>query len=155
MKPHFPAPPTLNIFSWKFHGLVLGLVEFIDAKGIDVAHLYGCEAVRHISSETGKRCIFCGFRQFLSLCRTASQPYRLSHTNALRINEYYQPKDRSMKFSQKNIENWQFWKTQFFWVGHFLLPFHENQSKVLGYQEWVEIMKFILMPWGTMSTSFH
>ena len=24
-----------------------------------------------------------------------------------------------MKFSQKNIENWQFWKTQFFCVGHF------------------------------------
>ena len=24
-----------------------------------------------------------------------------------------------MKFSQKNIENWRSWKTQFFWVGHF------------------------------------
>ena len=24
-----------------------------------------------------------------------------------------------MKFSQKNIENWRFWKTSFFWVGHF------------------------------------
>ena len=36
-KPHFPAPPVLNIFSWKFHGLVLGLVELIDAKGIDFA----------------------------------------------------------------------------------------------------------------------
>ena len=33
-KPHFPAPPILNIFSWKFHGWVLGLVELIDAKGI-------------------------------------------------------------------------------------------------------------------------
>jgi hypothetical protein len=27
----------LNIFSRKFHGLVLGLVEFIDVKGIGVA----------------------------------------------------------------------------------------------------------------------
>ena len=26
-----------NFFSWKFHGLVLGLVGLIDAKGIDVA----------------------------------------------------------------------------------------------------------------------
>ena len=33
-KPHFPAPPILNIFSWDFHGLVLGLVGLIDAKGI-------------------------------------------------------------------------------------------------------------------------
>ena len=36
-KPHFPAPPILNIFSLKFHGLVLGLVELIDAKDIGVA----------------------------------------------------------------------------------------------------------------------
>ena len=36
-KPHFPVPPILNIFSQKFHGLVLGLLELIDAKGIDVA----------------------------------------------------------------------------------------------------------------------
>ena len=33
----FRAPPILNIFSWKFHGLVLGLVELIDAKGIGLA----------------------------------------------------------------------------------------------------------------------
>jgi hypothetical protein len=36
-KLHFPAPPILNIFSWKFHGLILGLVELIDAKGIGEA----------------------------------------------------------------------------------------------------------------------
>ena len=44
-KAHFPGPPILNIFSWKFHGLVLGIVELIDAKGIDVAQpiwLWGC-----------------------------------------------------------------------------------------------------------------
>ena len=44
-KGHFPAPPILNIFSWKFHGLVLGLVELIDAKGIGMAQfiwLWGC-----------------------------------------------------------------------------------------------------------------
>ena len=32
-----------------------------------------------ISSKTGKKCIFGVFRLFLGLCRTASQPYRLSH----------------------------------------------------------------------------
>ena len=46
-KGHFPAPPILNISSWKFHGFVLGLVGLIDAKGIDVAQptwLWGCLA---------------------------------------------------------------------------------------------------------------
>ena len=33
-KTHFPALPILKNFSSKFHGLVLGLVELIDAKGI-------------------------------------------------------------------------------------------------------------------------
>ena len=29
---------------------------------------------------------------------------------------FYQPKDQSMKFSWKNIENWRSWKMRFFWV---------------------------------------
>ena len=33
----FRASPILNIFLEKFHGLVLGLVGLIDAKGIGVA----------------------------------------------------------------------------------------------------------------------
>ena len=43
----FSKSPILKIFLWKFHGLVLGLVELIDAKGIDVAQpvwLWGCPA---------------------------------------------------------------------------------------------------------------
>ena len=43
--PHFPAPPILNIFSWKFHELVFGLVELIDGEGVGVAQpiwLWGC-----------------------------------------------------------------------------------------------------------------
>ena len=36
-KARFPALPIHNIFLRKFHGLVLGLVELIDAKGIVVA----------------------------------------------------------------------------------------------------------------------
>ena len=36
-KLRFSTPTILNIFFQKFHGLVLGLVELIDAKGIDVA----------------------------------------------------------------------------------------------------------------------
>ena len=44
---------------------------------------------------------FLCFRLFLSLCQTASRPYKLSHTNALRIDQFYEPKDQSMKFSFK------------------------------------------------------
>ena len=56
-------------------------------------------------SQTAKKCVFCVFRLFLSLCQTASRPYKLSHINALRINQFYLPKDQSMKISWKNIEN--------------------------------------------------
>ena len=36
-RPHFQAPPILNIFLSKFYGLVLGLVELIGGKGIGEA----------------------------------------------------------------------------------------------------------------------
>ena len=36
-KGHFSKSPILNIFLWQFHGSVLGLVEFIDAKGIGMS----------------------------------------------------------------------------------------------------------------------
>ena len=56
-------------------------------------HWYGSTymAVRlsDISSKMAKKHKKCTFGLFLSLCRTASRPYRLSHTNALRINEFY------------------------------------------------------------------
>lgn len=59
------------------------------------------------------------FSSLLNLCQTARQPNRLSHINALQINLCYIPKDQSLKFLQKNIENWQSWKSQFFWIDHF------------------------------------
>ena len=50
-KGHFPAPPIFNILFQKFHGLVPGLVELIDAKDIDMA-------MSDIRSKTGKNCFF-------------------------------------------------------------------------------------------------
>ena len=44
-KSQFLKIANSQYFSWKFHGLVLGLVGLIDAKGIDVAQpiwLWGC-----------------------------------------------------------------------------------------------------------------
>jgi hypothetical protein len=37
----FLIPPILNMFFQNIQGLVLGLVELIDAKGIDVAQSIG------------------------------------------------------------------------------------------------------------------
>ena len=67
-------------FLWKYHGLVLGLVELIDVKGIDVAQpTYMAVRLSDKCSKTGKKYIFCVFRPFLSLCRTDSWLWRLSH----------------------------------------------------------------------------
>jgi hypothetical protein len=73
----------------------------------------------NVSSKTGKKCIFCVFRPFLSLCRPASRPYGLKQIKALRINQSYYLKDQSMKYWRKLLSFWRSWKTQFFWVGHF------------------------------------
>ena len=51
--------------------------------------IYMAMRLSDISSKTGKKCIFGVFRLFLSFCWTASQLYRLSQTNALRINQFY------------------------------------------------------------------
>ena len=106
----------------------------------------------------GKECIFRVFRPFLSLCRTASRPYRLSNIISLCINQSYQSKDQSMKFSWKILRIGDFEKWVFFWVGHFdffLLHFHEIKSKFIGYQEWVEILMITLvsscfLPWANI-----
>ena len=66
-----------------------------------------------------------------------------------------------MKFSQKNVENWRFWKTQFFWVGHFgfffkkfffcFLPMKIGQS-FLGIKDG---SKFWWLPWSKITPSKH
>ena len=46
-------------------------------------------------------CVFCVFWLFWSLCQTTSWPYRLSHINALHINQFYWSKDQFIKFLKK------------------------------------------------------
>ena len=73
-----------------------------------------------IRSETAKKGLFCVFMPFLSLlCWTASRPYGLSQINALRIIQSHQPKDQSMKFSQKILRIGRAGKWPFFLGGHF------------------------------------
>ena len=58
------------------------------------------------------------------------------------------PTNQSLKFLKKNIENWRFWKSQFFWVGHFnffLLHPNENQPTFKKYQRWVKILTIDLI----------
>ena len=81
-----------------------------------------------------KKCIF---SSKLTLCRTAWQPYRLSHINALRINLSYSPKDQSLKFWQKNWELVILKNSRPFFLflsfkKKFLLRPHENHSKFIG-----------------------
>ena len=59
----------------------------IERRALVWLNLYGREAVWHKLKNRQKTLIF--FCQFLSLCQTASRPYRLSHINALRINQSY------------------------------------------------------------------
>ena len=79
----------------------------------------------HISSKTGKKSFLCVF--------LASRPYRLSHINALCINQSYQRPIHEFVFKK-------YWelgelKNSIF----FLLP-HENQLKFLEEQGWAEII---------------
>ena len=41
----FSTPPILNIFTQKFKGLVLGSVEYIDARTAMYLNLHGCHVV--------------------------------------------------------------------------------------------------------------
>ena len=50
------------------------------------ARVLACLVVR-LSNVTCKKCLFCVLRLFLSLLQTASWPYRLSHINAVCINQ--------------------------------------------------------------------
>ena len=48
-----------------------------------------------------------------------------------------------MKFSQKNIENWQSWKMTFFWVGHFEF-FFCKKKKNFASSPWKLVTNYVL-----------
>ena len=59
------------------------------------------ERLSDISSKIGKKCIFCVFMLFLSLCWTASRPYRLSYINAFASINTTNPKTNPWNFCKK------------------------------------------------------
>ena len=124
-KGHFSTLSILNIFFWKFHGSVLGLVGLIDAKGIDGAQpiwSWGCLTWAQKQAKNA----------FLSLCRTAFPPYRLSHINALGIIQSYLPKDQFSKFSQKILRIGGFEKWPFFESAILIFFFSKKEKKIVG-----------------------
>ena len=62
----FNNPPIVNIFSWKFRILILGLVGWIDANG-STYMVIRLSLISSISCKKQEKCIFC---TKLSLCRT-------------------------------------------------------------------------------------
>ena len=72
-------------------GNYLILANTVDCRSYDTAFGAGTFSWQDPvhSWKTGKKSIFCVFRLFSSLCRTASRPYRLSLINVLRINQSY------------------------------------------------------------------
>ena len=126
----FSSSANSQYFFAKISGIGPWVIWINWCKGHWCGSTYMAMRLSYISSKTGKKCIFCVFRLFLSLCLTASRPYRLSHTNALFA---------SINPSNQRTNPWNFWekilriggtgKWVFFLVGHFeffLLHSHEN-----------------------------
>ena len=90
----FQPPPKAEQLSPKFHELVLGWVESIDANDI------------HFTLS-----VFCSK---LSLHRTVWRPHKLSEMDALRINWSYLPKDQFLKFWQQLLSFWWWLKNSVF-----------------------------------------
>ena len=67
-----------------FNQIMLLMIFFWHPKGRKIQPTYMVVRLSNIRSKTPKNCIF---RPFLSLWWTASQPFRLSHINALCINQ--------------------------------------------------------------------
>ena len=101
-----PPPPSLPM-SQKDQIICEDLMKLLNWIMILRVHAKCPDSLKH------QKCIFC---LFLSLCRTVSQPYRLSHINALCINQSYKPKTSPWNF-QKNMGilknslflSWPFW----------------------------------------------
>ena len=82
----------------------------------------------NISSKTGKKCIFCVFRPFLSLCQTASRPYRFTSINPTN------PRTNPWNFRQKilRIGGAGKWRFVFFVFGCWVFQKKKTKGFHLG-----------------------
>ena len=105
-------------------------------------NLYGCQTVR-CNVKNRLKMHFCS-AYFWSYIRHPDHHIpRLNHIVALHINLTYLPKNQSLKFSYKNIENWWIRKTQFLFQVFFFIPIkisHKLRGSMDGAQ-------FFWIPW--------
>jgi hypothetical protein len=97
-------------------------------KGHQYGSTYMVVRLSNLRSKTGKKCLFCLFCPFWTLCRTAWQPYRSSHIDALRISLSHWLKDQ--KYWELAVLKNSFFLCRPLWI-FFLLHPHENQLKFL------------------------
>jgi hypothetical protein len=89
-----------------------------------------------MSSKTGKKCIFCFLGCFWAYVGqphdhidwAAVMPFASINTTNSRTNPWH--------FCEIFFENWQFWKSQFFWVGHF--EFKKKKKKFASFS-WKQV----------------
>ena len=117
-KPRFPALPILNIFSWNFHGLVLGLVELIDAKGIGVAQLiwlWGCPTKAQKQPKDTKNALLSVFKLSTSdSLSTIFQPHQCPWHQSILLTQ-----GPNHKILAEIAQLLVMLKNSVFWVGHF------------------------------------
>ena len=148
--------PILKIFLQKFDRFVIGLVGLIDAKRIDVAqHIWpwGCPTK---GLKQGKNRFLVFFSHFWVYVRQPHDHIGWATLLAFASINPTNPRANLWNFRIKisrivHLEKRQFWK-----IGHFeffsskknfffLLDSHENQSKFVWYNGWVEILMFSLV----------
>ena len=103
----------------------------IGEQDFDFFYDYGCRLNR-LSWPRGSvpNSLFCVFSPFLSLHQTAWQwqSYRLSHIDTLCINQFYYPKDQSVKFWRKLLSFWGWLKNSVFLSRPFWIFFFKKKK---------------------------
>ena len=138
----FQPPPKAEQLPPKFHGLVLGLVELIDAKGIGLAQPiwpWDCLTWAQKRPKNTKNAYFGCFRPFVGQLHdhigwASSMPFASINPTNPRTNPWNFGRNCSafdevekLSFFESAILNFFFRKKKFF-----LLHSHENMSKFIG-----------------------
>ena len=85
---------------------------------------HGCEAVQHKGTNSLKKQIMHVLPVFELMSDSLTAIYVEPHWCPLQ-KSILLAKDQSVKFSWKFFENWRFWKTHFFLIGHFEFIFQD------------------------------
>ena len=124
----FKPPPKAEQFLPKCHGLVLGLVELIDANGIDM--VVGCLTYAQKWPKNTKNAFFACFWAYVGephnhIDWATSMPFAsINSTN---------PRTNPWNFGGNCSAFGGGWKTQFFWVGHFEIFFAKKKKKFASF----------------------